>query len=197
MLVIKSFFRRKETKIYLLIFFFIFFVFNLLFCFREYMLNDYDKNFSNSYFYFSSNNSTLELKSDLYYVDKYEDGIYYINCKHWYYYADAYHELYNDIKDLNVEINENIEIVDKDNIEMFITLFIFISIILVIGFLVVFVIMIFNIKEDIRYSNKMLNYLGFSKFKVLGLSIINVLLLTLIPLIINLVIFLFINIIML
>ena len=141
--------------------------------------------------------SLVEKLTDRLQTVEYEDGIYYIKCNHWYYYADAYHELYNDIKYLNVEINENIEIVDKDNIEMFISLFIFISIILIIGFLVVFVIMILNIKEDIRYSNKMLNYLGFSKFKVLGLNIINVLLLTLIPLIINLLIFLFINIIVL
>lgn len=189
MLVLKSFFRKKSIKIYIIIIFFIFLIFNILFCYKMFLLNEFDNNYKDSYFVINYNDDIeSDLNSSKYYIEKKDGDRYFIKCKHWYYMVDTYEELYEDIEKYNIEIEEFVADVDNSSITKLMTLYSFVIKVLFIMYFVVFIIIIWNIRSDIIDSNKLLKILGYSKGKIIFFNIVNIFLLNIIPLLINIVI---------
>ena len=194
MLVLKSFFRKKSIKIYIIIVFFIFLIFNILFCYKMFLLNEFDNNYKDSYFVINYNDDIeSDLNSSKYYIEKKDGDRYFIKCKHWYYMVDTYEELYEDIEKYNIEIEEYVADVDNSSITKLMTLYSFVIKVLFIMYFVVFIIIIWNIRSDIIDSNKLLKILGYSKGKIIFFNIVNIFLLNIIPLLINIVIYFGVN----
>lgn len=194
MLVLKSFFRKKSIKIYIIIIFFIFLIFNILFCYKMFLLNEFDNNYKDSYFVINYNDDIeSDLNSSKYYIEKKDGDRYFIKCKHWYYMVDTYEELYEDIEKYNIEIEEYVADVDNSSITKLMTLYSFVIKVLFIMYFVVFIIIIWNIRSDIIDSNKLLKILGYSKGKIIFFNIVNIFLLNIIPLLINIVIYFGVN----
>lgn len=191
MLICRSFFRRKNIKIYMLLIFFVYLIFNVLICFKEYALNRYDKYYEGSYFFIDTKQDlSLEFSNNKYfYLDRREENQYYIKCYHWFYMIDAYSELYNIIDKYDLEIEEVINDVDNSLIIKIMTMYDFIMKVLIVVYCMILLIMLWNIRLDFIHTNCLLRLLGFSNIKIYFYNIVNILLLNMVPLLINLLIY--------
>lgn len=192
MLVLKSFFRKKNNFLYLIINLLVFMLISILLICNEYLLCQFDLEYKDAKIVVISDKE-LSLNSKIYYIDdvKKDDNKYYHEVKfyHWFDYQEKMNSLTEDINDDDIDIIPEFNTSDNKRIEQMLQLFNYALIIIIVGYIIFIVIVLFNVIFDNKHSITLLRYLGFKDIIIGLFFLLEVLSLFLIPLSIVYIIF--------
>lgn len=199
MLILKSFFRKKNTLSYLIINSLVFIlIFILLIC-NEYFLCQFDLEYKDAKIIVISNEK-ISLNSKIYYLDdikEINDMFYHeIKLYHWYNYQNKIKILTDDLKDGNVDIIPDFNTSNNKKIEQIMTIFNYTMKTILIGYGIFIVIVLINIISDNKPGFLLLKYLGFKDFKINGYFLLEMIGLFLMPFIFIFLLYQFISMIM-
>lgn len=199
MLILKSFFRKKNTLSYLIINSLVFIlIFILLIC-NEYFLCQFDLEYKDAKIIVISNEK-ISLNSKIYYLDdikEINDMFYHeIKLYHWYNYQNKIKILTDDLKDRNVDIIPDFNTSNNKKIEQIMTIFNYTMKTILIGYGIFIVIVLINIISDNKPGFLLLKYLGFKDFKINGYFLLEMIGLFLMPFIFIFLLYQFISMIM-